>query len=73
MTDTEKLTDRELLIRIHTIVELQAPRILALEQDVTALKLAQARNGGMVAGAKALWAVLGALPASLAVYLLGNK
>lgn len=73
MTDPEKLTDRELLIRIHTIVELQVPRILALEKDVTELKLVQARANGMVAGAKALWALLGALPASIVVYLLGNK
>ena len=73
MTDLEKLSDRDLLVRIHTILEMHEPRISNLETRMTNVELTQAKASGLLAGAKMLWALAGALPSSAVVYLLGRS
>ena len=72
MTDLDKFTDRDLLVRITMKVEDIEPRLKQVEDDVLTLKLASAKQSGMFAGAGKLWALLTSLPVGVAAFLFGQ-
>ena len=72
MTDLDKFTDRDLLVRITMKVEDIEPRLKQVEDDVLTLKLASAKQSGMFTGAGKLWALLTSLPIGVAAFLFGQ-
>lgn len=73
MTDPSQFSERDLLIRISTQLENMAPRLVEVERKIAALELRAASQGGMLSGAKLLYAFLATLPVGLIAYIFGNK
>ena len=65
MTDLGQLTDRDLLVRIDTKLELLEPRLKAVEDKVLSLELGAAKSRGAFDAARMVWGLVLALPAGV--------
>lgn len=65
MTNLGQLTDRDLLVRIDTKLELLEPQLKVLESKVLSLELSAAKNRGAFDAARMVWGLILALPAGV--------
>lgn len=71
MSDVSQLTERDILIRIDTKMEVMETDVRDLKERVTKLERSQDREDGFWTGAKAIWGLILALPSGAAGTALG--